>query len=61
MTVFDKINLAQCAVRRAHQSLGFMNDSSRFSREFETASLWKDHNVYVSISTNGEALNYKLR
>jgi hypothetical protein len=47
LTIFDKVNLAACAVRRAQdQYAGGRFDSDRFQREFETVRLWKGHNVY---------------
>jgi len=48
MSMFDKLNLAQCAKLRACASL---MDGERFRREYETARLWMKYRV-VSISSD---------
>jgi hypothetical protein len=42
MTMFDKLNLAQCARLRATTHL---MDGDRFHREYQTAHLWMHYKV----------------
>ena len=58
MNIFDKINLAQCAARRAEL---YVSNGSRFKGEFQTVALWKSHAVYAGTGLNGEAYSFTLR
>lgn len=47
LTIFDKVNLAACAVARAQEQFtGGSFNSDRFQRECQTARMWKGHDVY---------------
>jgi hypothetical protein len=42
LTLFDRINLAACAQRRATENV---LDSTRFNGEFDTARLWMKYRL----------------
>lgn len=64
LTTFDKINLAQCAARRAeavnhnawHRS--FEERQEAFSREYGTARLWRYHRMTFTHLSDGRLLHY---
>ncbi len=43
LSLFDRINLAKCAMERAKQSVL----SERFHDEYETARMWHRNNCYI--------------
>jgi hypothetical protein len=43
--LFDRINIAQCAAKRAHMNV---MDGDRFRREFDTARMWTRYKCYIS-------------
>lgn len=45
ITLFDRINLANCAVLRSETTV---LDGDRFLREYETARMWTRYRVYNS-------------
>lgn len=42
LTLFDRINIANCAMKRAKQH---SHDGKRFHDEYETAKVWMEHRV----------------
>jgi hypothetical protein len=46
ITLFDRINLANCAMKRAEKVA--LYDDARFHGEYETVRLWSRHRVYNS-------------
>jgi len=44
ITLFDRINLAACAAKRAESN--FMNEE-RYYAEYDTARMWHRNNTYV--------------
>ena len=56
LTLFDKIRLAECAVKRAELNVC---DKERFLGEYLTASLWKVHSINSYRSGDGKSVNYK--
>ena len=48
ITLFDRINLANCAMQRAQQ--GHMNQE-RFNGEYTTARAWTKYRCYISKAT----------
>jgi len=48
ITLFDRINLANCAARRAEAN--FM-DAERYHAEYMTARMWHRNNCYVRTTT----------
>lgn len=45
LDLFERINVARCAVERAKQNL---TDTQRFQGEFETAKMWTRYKCYIS-------------
>ena len=45
LTLFDRINLASCAQRRAEMNV--INDD-RFTSEFKTAKMWTKYKCYIT-------------
>lgn len=45
MTVFDRLNIAQCAARRATYSC---SDADRFGGEYLTVKAWMRYRCYIS-------------
>lgn len=45
ITLFDRINLANCAVRRSETVI---RDMKRFHGEYETARMWTRYRIYNS-------------
>jgi hypothetical protein len=46
LTLFDRINLANCAVQRA--TAAPIRDRVRFEDEYETARLWTKYRIHAS-------------
>jgi len=44
LSLFDRINLAHCAMERAKQNV---LSSDRFIDEYETARMWHRNNCYI--------------
>jgi len=44
ITLFDRINLANCAVKRAEENI---TNTERFHGEYNTARMWHRNNTYV--------------
>jgi hypothetical protein len=45
LNLFQRINIAQCAVRRAYENY---NDEYRFHGEFNTARAWNKYKCYIT-------------
>jgi len=45
LALFQRINVAQCAAKRASQHV---MDTERFQREFQTARMWTRYKCYIS-------------
>jgi hypothetical protein len=45
LTLFDRIHIASCAVRRAEM---YVCDSDRFHGEYLTARTWSKYRCYIS-------------
>lgn len=45
LNLFDRINVAQCAARRAQEN---WKDDDRFTREFTTAKMWTRYRIFNS-------------
>ena len=45
ISMFDRINLAQCAIKRAREYCG---DEQRFHGEFCTARAWNKYKCYIT-------------
>jgi hypothetical protein len=45
LTLFDRINLAACAARRAQDNT---LDADRFHNEYKTARLWHNHKCVIT-------------
>jgi hypothetical protein len=45
LTMFDRINIAQCAVKRANENC---SDEHRFHGEFCTARAWNKYKCYIT-------------
>lgn len=45
ITLFDRINLANCAMRRSELVI---RDMKRFDGEYETARMWTRYRIYNS-------------
>ena len=48
ITLFDRINLANCAVQRAISAP--VRDRARFESEYDTARLWTKYRIHGSAS-----------
>ena len=44
ITLFDRINLAACAVKRAEENV---TNTERFHGEYDTARMWQRNNCYI--------------
>ena len=44
ITLFDRINLAACAVKRAEENV---TNTERFYGEYDTARMWQRNNCYI--------------
>jgi len=45
ITLYDRINLAHCAMRRSET---MFRDERRFQGEYETARLWIKYRIHIS-------------
>ena len=54
LTLFDKINLANCATKRAK---AHFKNKERFDGEFDSARLWKIHKTH-SVNVDNTVINY---
>lgn len=55
MTLFDRVNIANCAMRRAMDNVF---DTERFSGEYETVRTWTRYRCSI-YNINGEVHAYK--
>ena len=55
LSLFDRVNIANCAVERARQHL--LNDE-RFDGEFQTVKLWTKYHCYISKTLDGQQHHY---
>ena len=57
LSVFDKINLAHCAIQRAQSNLG---NKARFDGEYDSVLCWFNHRVGF-LSTPSDFVNYRYQ
>jgi len=49
LSLFDRINVARCAMERAHNN---HFDRDRFVGEYTTAKMWTRYNCYISTTVS---------
>jgi hypothetical protein len=54
LSIFDKINLAHCAIQRAESNF---KDTARFTGEYDSVLCWYNHRV-AFLATPSGFLNY---
>jgi predicted membrane protein len=54
LSVFDAINIAHCAMRRADQN---SRNTRRFKAEFSTVMLWKNCQTFQHVTRDGQILH----
>ena len=45
LTLFDRINIANCAVQRA---VGNVTNQERFTNEYQSARMWTKYKCYIT-------------
>ena len=54
LSVFQAINIAHCAMRRADENY---HNNDRFKGEFSTTMLWKNYHTFQHITLDGQILH----